>query len=361
MNSLSYDKELVKENLDLEDMFNILDFLEAEPQMYSNYIVAKTICHDGDTHKLYWYENTQLFKCYSGSCGTFDIFELVQKHQGIDDLNKAIYFVVNYFNLQGKIDESDDDYSSEDWKLFSKYSKIDDITPSTSELISLPEYDFSAFKYYPQPLIVNWEREGISKEVCDFMDIRYDPLGGNIIIPHRDENGRTVGIRCRTLVQEQEIYGKYRPMRAFGQMYNHPLAFNLYGLDKAKDNIRDMGVAIVVESEKAVLQYISYFGTAADICVAVCGSSLSKYQFQLLLEHGAKEIVIAFDRDFEEIGSDEYWQVEDKLMKIYNKYGVSANISFLFDKECNQLGYKDSPLDCGKEKFLYLFRNRVVL
>lgn len=358
---MSYDKELVKENLDLEDMYSILEFLEAEPQMYSNYIVSKTICHDGDTHKLYWYENTQLFKCYSGSCGTFDIFELVQKHQGIDDLNKAIYFVVNFFNLQGKIEESDEDFSSEDWKIFSRYNKAEDVSLIDPNHVVLPEFDLSLFKHYPQPTIVNWEREGITKEVCDFMDIRYDPLNGGIIIPHKDENGRCVGIRSRTLIQEQEQFGKYRPLKAFGQMFNHPLAFNLYGLDKAKDNIAKLGAAVVVESEKAVLQYLSYFGVASDICVAVCGSSLSKYQFQLLLDAGAKEIIIAFDRDFEEIGSDDYFKVVDKLQKMYDKFSPSANISFLFDKECNQLGYKDSPLDCGKEKFLYLFRNRVVL
>ena len=51
----------------------------------------------------------------------------------------------------------------------------------------------------------------------------------------------------------------------------------------------------------------------------------------------------------------------DKLQKIYDKYSPYTTISFLFDKENNQLGYKDSPLDCGKDKFLYLFRNRVIL
>lgn len=358
---MSYDKELVKENIELEDMYNILEFLEAEPQVYGNYIVAKTICHDGDTHKLYWYENTKLFKCYSGACGTFDIFELVQKCQGIDDLNKAIYFIVNFLNLQGKITESDDDYTTEDWKIFSRYNKLNDVSIDNNNHITLPEFNLSDFQHYPQPTILNWEREGISKEVCDFMDIRYDPINGSIIIPHKDENDRCVGIRSRTLVQEQEQYGKYRPLKAFGQMFNHPLAFNLYGLNKAKDNIKELKTAIVVESEKAVLQYISYFGTAANICVAVCGSSLSKYQFQLLLDMGVKEIVIAFDRDFEEIGSEDYYKVIDKLQKMYDKFSPFVNISFLFDKECNQLGYKDSPLDCGKEKFLYLFRNRVVL
>lgn len=113
--------------------------------------------------------------------------------------------------------------------------------------------------------------------------------------------------------------------------------------------------------EKAVLQYISYFGLANNLCIAVCGSSLSKYQFQLLQDCGVKEIVIAFDKDFEDIDSEERVKVEEKLLKIYHKFGSMVNMSFLFDSECNTLGYHSSPLDEGKDKFLYLFRNRVIL
>ena len=32
----------------------------------------------------------------------------------------------------------------------------------------------------------------------------------------------------------------------------------------------------------------------------------------------------------------------------------------MFDKE-NMLGYKCSPIDCGKDTFLYLFNNRITL
>lgn len=357
---MSYNKEEVKENLTIEDIYDLLEFLEAEPQMYSNYIIAKTICHSGESHKLYWYENTNLFKCYSGSCGSFDIFDLIQKVKETDDLNQTICFVVNFCNLQSKVEEEDHEILSEDWEIFKRYSRIADINVENKNKIILPEYDLSLFKRYPQPIIARWEREGITKEVCDYMGIRYEPLEGSIIIPHLDENGRCVGIRSRTLIQENEKWGKYRPLIAFGQTYNHPLAFNLYGLDKVKDNIRNLEMAIVVESEKAVLQGFSYLGTAGNICVAVCGSSFSKYQFQLLQEYGAKEIVIGFDKDFHDGNKKEIEEVENKLLKIYDKYGAYTNMSFLFDKE-GILDYKQSPLDGGKEKFLQLFRNRVVL
>lgn len=358
---MTYNKEEVKELLELEDIYNLFEYFNAEPQMYSSYIVAKTICHNGDTHKLYYYENTQLCKCYTGSCGSFDIFELVRKIEPDLDLNKAIYFVVNFFNLQSKLEDVDaDEYSIEDFKIFKNYNKLNEIEIKNDK-VRLPQI-INYIEHYPCPHILNWEKEGISYDVCKFMDVRYNPVNGSIIIPHRDSDDRLVGIRQRTLVTEDEIYGKYRPARFQGQLCNHPLAFNLYGLNVAKNNIRNLRTAIVVESEKSVLQYISYFGTKNDICVAVCGSSLSRYQFHLLLDLGIQELVIGFDKDFEFFEGEDFENVTNKLQKIYDKYSCYVNVTFLFDnKEDNVLGYKDSPLDKGKDVFLHLWRNRIVL
>lgn len=356
---MSYSKESVKENLEPEDIMTLLDFFNAEPEMFSDYIVCRTICHGGESHKLYYYYNSELFQCYT-QCGSFDIFELVQKIRNID-LNAAIYFVVNFLNLQTKLEESEEDYSSEDYKVLARYTRLTELTEDNRNKLVLPEYDLNILNHYPQPKLTPWERDHISKEVCDYLDVHYDPVGGNILIPHRDVDGRCVGIRQRTLIQEQEKYGKYKPWKNHGVLYNHPLAFNLYGLDAAKENIEKMKIAVVVESEKAVMQYISYFGLKNNICVAVCGSSLSKYQFDLLMDCGIKELVIAFDKDFETLGSPEHFELEKKLKKIYIKYGSLVTISFLFDSQCNQLGYKASPLDEGQDKFLYLFRNRIIL
>jgi hypothetical protein len=356
---MSYDKEIVKEQIELEDIYNLLDFFDAEPQMFNTYIIAKTICHGGDSHKLYYYENTQLFKCYSDSCGSFDVFELVQKVEDIKDLNAAVFYVVNFFNLQSKIDEVDEDFDLDTSKYIAQLSKLAQLDGYKKDKVVLPELPIGMLDHYPQPEILDWTREGISPEVCCYMGIKYDPVNGNILIPHYDEDSRLVGIRQRTLVQEQEVYGKYRPARIQGQLCNHPLAFNLYGFNQAKPQIKQAQLAIIVEGEKSVLQYMSYFGTLSNICVAVCGSSISQYQFQLLLDAGVKEIVLGFDKDFQEMRGKEYDDVVKKIDNIYNKYKNRITISVLFDK-WNLLGYKNSPLDCGKEAFLYLWRNRIM-
>ena len=144
------------------------------------------------------------------------------------------------------------------------------------------------------------------------------------------------------------------------KMYNHPLSFSLYNLNLSKDNIKIAKRAIVFESEKSCLLYRTYFGADNDISVACCGSSLSAYQIQLLIENGAEEIIVAFDRQFQEIGDKEFKHLKANLLKLHNKYKNFVKITFIFDKNMIT-GYKDSPIDCGPDIFLQLFKERIVL
>ena len=141
-------------------------------------------------------------------------------------------------------------------------------------------------------------------------------------------------------------------------MYNHPLGFNLYNINRSKKNIKMFKTVFIFESEKSCLKYASIFGSENDLSVAICGSSLNEYQVSLLTKLGVKEIVIALDRQYEEIGSDEWKRWVQKYYQIHNKYGGKVQISYLFDFEQN-LDYKDSPIDKGKEVFLNLYNNRI--
>ena len=121
-----------------------------------------------------------------------------------------------------------------------------------------------------------------------------------------------------------------------------------------------MGKAIIFESEKSVLKYISYFGKENNIAVACCGSSISAYQIHMLIAAGAKEIVIAFDRDFEELGDATHKRRITNFRKLNNKYKNYINLSCINDKAMIT-GLKSSPIDEGPEKFLKLFKERVIL
>ena len=78
------------------------------------------------------------------------------------------------------------------------------------------------------------------------------------------------------------------------------------------------------------------------------------------MEAGAEEIIIAFDRQFQEIGDNEFLHLKKNLLKLREKYKNFVNVSFIFDKNMIT-GYKDSPIDCGPQTFLQLFKERIVL
>ena len=79
-----------------------------------------------------------------------------------------------------------------------------------------------------------------------------------------------------------------------------------------------------------------------------------------MIENGAEEIIVAFDRQFQEIGDKEFKHLKANLLKLYNKYKNFVKITFIFDKNMIT-GYKDSPIDCGPDIFLQLFKERIVL
>ena len=61
------------------------------------------------------------------------------------------------------------------------------------------------------------------------------------------------------------------------------------------------------------------------------------YQIQLLkLKLKVNEIIIAFDRQFETLGDEQFIKLKKNLIGIHNKYKNYTNkISFIFDKKEN--------------------------
>jgi len=128
-------------------------------------------------------------------------------------------------------------------------------------------------------------------------------------------------LRGRTLCAEEgERFGKYRPLKVNGVLYNHPLGMNLYNFNNSKQNIAIIKKAIIFEGEKSTLLYKSYFGLDNDISVACCGSSVSAYQMQMLIDAGVEEVIVAFDRQFQEIGDEEFKHLKSNLLKLKQKY-----------------------------------------
>ena len=379
-----FNKDEIKNNLTIEQIFELVAELGGEPVMInSGSFSAKTICHNlpGEgSQKLYYYDNTKLFQCYTDCAGSFDIFELVMKVKNTRAefktnysreeivprewvLPDAIFYVVCYFGIEGAEEDFDElEKRLPDWDYFKTLEKREEraVEKNKGQIIELKVYDDNILNNLPHPRILPWEEEGISDEVIKARGIAYDPRNQAIIIPHYNADDELVGIRQRTLIAEDEKFGKYRPAILNGTMYTHPLGFNLYNLNNSKLNISLLKKVIVFEGEKSPMLYASYFGLENDITVACCGSNLLKNQVDLLLNLGVEEIIIAFDKQFKEIADDEWKRLVKNLHGLHEKYGMYVQFSYMFDKE-NLLGYKESPIDRGPEIFMQMFKERVVI
>ena len=124
-------KDEIKQNLTIEQVENLVAELGGEPQCNGDIIICRTICHGGSSHKLYYYANSQLFRCYTECNDTFDIFDLVRKvksQYGEEmSLLQSIYYVIRFFNLE--ISFENEDFSdlfrkSQDWEILNHYDKI---------------------------------------------------------------------------------------------------------------------------------------------------------------------------------------------------------------------------------------------
>lgn len=364
----TYNKHEVRKKLGIEQIFELLLEWGGDPAYTDFGIVSATICHNppGEgSRKLYYYSNTDLFHCFTGCANpSFDIFELVVKIASIQwgkeyDLNDAVRYIAIRYGLAGEEELEDD--SLIDWKTFNAYDRVQSLEIKDYHAELKPYDDIILDRLNYNVKILPWLKEGITPEVMTHARIGYFPATAQITIPHFDKNGKFVGLRGRSLCQPDiDMYGKYRPMVINKQQYNHPLGMNLYNLNNSKEQIQLVNKAIIFEGEKSCLLYQSYFGINNDISVACCGSSISAYQIQLLLDCNVKEIIIAFDRQFQEIGDDEFKHLTNNLTKINDRYKNYVDISIIFDKKMIT-GYKDSPIDCGKDTFLKLWRERIKL
>ena len=362
------DKNKLKEELSIDDIFVIVESFLGEPQLTDFGLTSKTICHnhpnDTSSRKLYYYENTHLFKCYTGcENDVFDIFELIIKCCQIQrDLELTLYEAIKYtMTILGKNSYSFESEinsisSSKVDKMIEEYLNDKDREKIEQEQVIYEDNLIDNLPCIPLPI---WEEEDITFDVLKKFKIRYYPTTYQIVIPHYDMDNNLIGIRGRSMVPEDaEKYGKYMPLIASGKMYNHSLGSNLYGLNFNKENIINMKTAIIFESEKSVMKMESYFPNN-NFSVAMCGSNLTDKQIDLLLNLGVQEIILAFDRQYKEYNDEECIQWYNKINKMVNKYLNYLSISVIFDED-HLLGYKDSPIDCGKEVFLELYNTRKV-
>lgn len=341
-------------SLSSEKIIELMTELGADRyQEFGNAIVFPTICHNADSEdasmKLYYYPKTHTFHCYTDCGCTFNIYEMFKKRYELLGENYDFYKDI-VLRLGVKQQKRTFD------GFHTKYESIYDKGNHNIE-VNMPPLNkglLNAYTFYPTQ---EWLNDGISEESMRRYNIRYSVSDNKIIIPHYDIDNNLVGIRGRALNDEDLIFGKYTPMKIEGQMYNHPLGYNLYGLNVVKDNIKRLKTAIVAEAEKSCLQSDTMFGPERNIVTASCGSSFHKYQLDLLLKCGAERIILAYDKEGETWSEQEKYFI--KLKSLCNKYKNYCTMGFIYDTR-GLLNLKDSPFDNGLDVATKLLSKGVV-
>ena len=338
-------RELINQ-ITTDDIIKIMGSLGAEPvKETSEYLIFSSVCHGSDSHKLYLYKSSKTFHCWS-HCGNMSLFDLIMRVKQCE-FKDAFKYVKTF--ASGGIHGF--------YKPYHKKS-LEDVVVEPLPVINKP-YLYKIFKNCE---IKEWLEDNINYNATSKFNIRKDLEGNRIIIPHFNIKGECVGIRCRHLnPKDVERKGKYTPIWYDNMSYAHQLSLNLYGIHISKDNIKKYKKVIVVESEKGVLQYESYY-TGNNICVAICGSTFSQTQKKMLLELGVEEIVIALDRQYEYEDSEDATIWKNKILKMSQDLLPYCKVSYIWDTDENRLlEYKDSPLDRDKNVFQKLIGERIYI
>lgn len=328
------------------------------------------LCHGGDSpNKLIYYphnaegDGTGRFHCYT--CGdTYGIIELIiraHRQQGKTlTWYKALYFLAKTTNkiIESTPEETETKTINTDlaWMNRIKSFKNRKIN-SIPSLKGINENYLELFWYNPDPL-QDWINEGISTESLSRYEIGWYGLTNQITIPVRDSNEKLIGIRCRNLNPLDVAKAKYDNMVINGQKLKYSTGSTLYGLWVTQDKIKQNKKIMLVEAEKSCLLAYTYFGENSYV-VATCGSAITFTQQKILLnELKVSEIIYAPDRDYEEADSYEAEIWMKKQIKKLAPFVPYCQVYLIADSK-NRLGFKDSPLDCGKDIFLELYEEKI--
>ena len=350
----------VKERLTLKQILILMEDLGADAieSRNPNEIHFRTVCHGGDSHKLYFYVDSRNFHCYTG-CGSMDILKVLQNALGIT-LTKAIEYIAMRFGMTDtfKVGFGNDDtvVDSDDWSLMSSFKMRTTIEEKPQEIKVLDESVLNHFYKMAHRSFLN---DGINVPTIAKFGVMYDIYNNRIIIPHRNENGELIAVRCRNLEEELVNTGrKYMPIIVDNKLLSAPTGQYFYGLYNNKSNIKRFKKVILLESEKAVMQLDTMYPNT-NIGLALSSSNLSKFQIDILKSLEVEEVIVALDKEFDVVGSNEEVLYRKRVIKtILNRLKAEGFMVSVMWDNFNLLNRKDSPTDKGKEVFDKLLSNR---
>ena len=320
------DLNSLNEQITVDDVKVIMEILDADYiQETNSEIKYRTICHHGNKHKLYFYKESMSFYCYS-ECGRIgSIIDLVKKVKEFDNVYDSAEWICNKLGIstfkEGSFGDNDINAPRiDDWKYIDFLKRKQKTESRSNEFEVLDDRILNMFqRFHPS----SWISEGITHEVMNVFEIKYCTIQERIVIPHRNKDGKLIGIRGRAYSDDALMFAKYAPLLTGNitgkTCFTHNLGDNLYGIHLNKECIKRKRKVLLVESEKAVMQCASFFGLENNFALGLCGSNLTASQIELILELKPLEVIVALDRQFQQLDDDECKQWQDKILKKFVK------------------------------------------
>ena len=362
------DRNELLEYLSIEKLKELMGYLGSEYcKEEEGYLIFSSICHSNpSSYKLYYYKESKVFHCYSACSCNYSIFDLIGQVLGLD-FSDSFKYLANFLgisiNQQKKKAGFNKTYSNTDLK-FLRLQKNKNISVTPKQQV----YNDNILNLFDKAITQDWYEEGISLETAEKFELGFYINHNCMIIPVRNIDGELVGVRKRNYFKDELEQGrKYVPILIQNTLYNFPTNIILYGIYQNQNYIRKYKKVVLFESEKSVLKYDSIY--KENIALSLFGMNLSRWQRDALLSLGVEEIIIALDKQYiqEDIDNkanktnyNEFTLYLKKIKKIVKMFEKQCNVSIVMDFN-NLIEYKSSPIDCGKEIFEALLRNRAIL
>jgi DNA primase len=299
---------------EIKDRLDIVDVISEYVTLKKSGRNFKALCpfHTEKTPSFFVFPERQTWHCF-GSCGTGgDIFSFIIKKEGID-FGEALKLLAERAGVKLEPKQRQQARNDE-WERL--YSINEAAAQYYHELLLDDKQAEFARKYLSQ--------RGISKETSEDFELGYsqnswdalcqhltnqgykaadlvsaglasaaengtfhDQFRNRLMIPIKNETGRVVGFGARTLDSSNPKYINSPQTAVFDK------GGLLYGLDRAKESIREQNLAIIVEGYMDVLTAHQHGFTNV---VAPMGTSLTDRQMNVLKKL-TKNVSLALDAD----------------------------------------------------------------
>lgn len=310
--------------------------------------ILPTICHNlkhqEASSKLYLYKNedtnTPLFHCFTECGETFNVYQLAQKIYALQ--GKELSFRDAFKLINGKAFEFTQ--KTEMSSLLKARAPFQNLTN-----VKLPTYPSSFLEVFGFDNLTShpWFQEGIDSDILRKFEIYFSRSYEGVIIPHRDYLNRLIGIRIRTYNENKIKSAKYMPLKIGNTLCAHPLSMNFFGLSQNEESIRAAKTVYLFEGEKSVLQANHMF--KHDLSLAVCGSTISTWQIQMLIHYlEVENVFICFDKEYSTY--DELFKYVQKITNLTRPLHGFMNVYMAIDTK-NNFSLKESPVDRTKFEF----------